>query len=100
MYYELHKTDSGYVKNKQYTTPSDNDYFKDLFRNINMRNKPLKNVTERMFNTNRGSAKITKSSKFADLEKLLKASSSSSLVNIDDQIPKTQKSKEEENDDK
>jgi hypothetical protein len=61
-----------------------------------MRNKPLKNVTERMFNTNRGSTKLRKSSKFADLEKLLKASSSTSLVTIDDQIPKTQKSKEEE----
>jgi hypothetical protein len=62
-----------------------------------MRNKPLKNVTERMFNTNRNSVKTAKSSKFADLEKLLKTTSSSSIINIEDPKAKLQKSDEEEN---
>jgi hypothetical protein len=96
VYYELHRTEPGYIKNKPFSSNNDNDYFKDLFRNVNMRNKPLKNVTERMFNTNRNSAKIAKNSKFADLEKLLKTTSSSSLISLEDPKAKLQKSKDEE----
>ena len=70
VYYELNKTDSAYKKNiNNNTIKQENDYFNEIFRTVNKKNKKLKSVSDRL-NSSKG--KFYNNSKFHTIEKLLK----------------------------